>query len=70
MFTDRNASTDDDAKAPQVEILTSEMPEVLNDKFVVVSNTLIVMATCRGQYLLVMRKMAVRVMILMLPIEH
>ena len=28
LFTDRKASTDDDAKTPQVEILTSEMPEV------------------------------------------
>ena len=26
--TDRKASTDDDTKSPQVEILTSEMPEV------------------------------------------
>ena len=27
-YTDRKASNDDDAKSPQVEILTSEMPEV------------------------------------------
>ena len=33
---DRKASTDDDAKTPQVEILSSEMPEVKNKLFVVI----------------------------------
>ena len=67
--TDRKASTDDDAKTPQVEILTSEMPEVQKDEVCIV-NTIIAMATCREQYPLVKRMRTEREMTLMLPIEH
>ena len=35
MFADRKASTDDDVKAPQFKILTSEVLKVLNNKLCV-----------------------------------